>query len=128
MAMFIGPPTNRKKSTQLKINRESLQRILGSVKSKTAFGPHGELSQATLNGEPGQILALESRPGTAFKTMVERLYQVGSYVIVEDSHYFFLLEPYFFYVTPKGGILLKELQQMQENAVKACDIEWDASK
>ena len=55
MAVFIGPPTGRKKSAQLKINEELSQHILDQAERITR-GPHGELLRAALNGHLRLVL------------------------------------------------------------------------
>ncbi|KAF8727583.1 hypothetical protein AX14_007263 [Amanita brunnescens Koide BX004] len=125
VAVFIGPPTKRNKSAQLKIDDGLFHHILGPAK-RIARGPYGELMAATLNGNRGQILTFESRSGEAFNTMVKQLYEAESYVIVKDHYYFFLPMPCFNYKTPT--ISTNELQEMQKHAVEACNIKWDTLK
>lgn len=128
MAIFIGPPTEREKSAQLQltISENLFQHILDPAE-RLIRGPHGELLRATVNGKLHQILVLKPRSGKAFATMVKRLCQVESYVIMKNHYYFFLLEHPFSLQIPKG-ILPKGLQQMQKNAVEARNIEWKTLK
>ena len=122
MAVFIGPPTGRKKSAQLKINEKLFRHILGSA-VPIIRGVHGILLRTTLNGRLGQILTFESQQEKAFNTMVK----VASYVIVGNRYYFFFLEHPFSFEIPKG-ISPNGLRKLQENAVEACNIKWDTLK
>lgn len=117
MAVYIGPPTPRDKSIELKIDEASFNHILNSAVATILRGTLGKLMKVVLNQQIGQILIVEAGPGLD-QRLVKRLHQsdqVEGYKKVGNSYYFFLLAQYFISDIPK--VTRKELQQMRKDAL-----------
>ena len=128
MAVFIGPPRERDKSTPFKISEKGIDRMLRSGQLVTC-GEKGRLVKATFDGQSGQILALQSSLEPKFMALLSHLYEIEGYTgytRLMDRYYFFFEGSPFNIETPQ----LKEqkLTEMQKNAMQVYNIEWDQSK
>lgn len=128
MAVFIGPPRERKKSTPIKISENGLNRILHSGELIT-WGEKGKLMKATFDGQSGQILALQSSSESKFAALLSGLCKIGrytSYMQLKDHYYFFFEGHPFDTEVPE--LEEPELTEMQKNAMEVYNIGWDKSK
>jgi hypothetical protein len=129
MAVFIGPPRERDKSTPFKISENGLDRMLRSGQLVTC-GEKGRLVKATFDGQPGQILALQSSLEPKFMALLSRLYEIESYTSYTElmDHYYLFFEGSPFNIEAPH-LEEQKLAEMQKNAMQVYNnIEWNQSK